>query len=244
MPITENGSIKYTMPQCIKAMITPEFCEQLAKELHLIFGIGITDTDYDCLVYQGGTSGWNVAIAATCRKLKQDELYKYYLSLPWYDSDIFDGELSDILVENKWFIPGSESDEIARQLGMNANDIKYCDKCTKLFHVNDVEVYADAEDEYDGSIYACTQCLGKGDSTELIWDKQRTVREILGRSEEQWFVCEKCGNIHAIEHRGEKYCLNCEQPIGPDRSTNANDYYLNELFAQREYSKRVLHGGD
>ena len=240
MPITENGSIQYTMPNHIKTMIIPEFCAQMAKELHMIFGIGITDTDYDCLLYQGGTSGWNVAIASTCRKLNLDELYKYYHNLPWYDSDIFDGELSDLLVENKWFIPKSESDEIARQLGIDAKSIKYCDKCNKLFHVNDVEVYADSEDEYDESIYACKSCLGNGESAELVWDKQRTLREILGRSDDQWFVCEKCGEIHAIEHRGEKYCMHCEQPVGENRSTNANDYYVNEFNAQKEYCDKIL----
>jgi hypothetical protein len=239
MPITENGSIEYTMPQDIKAMITPEFCAQIAKELHIIFGVGITDTDYDCLVYQGGTSGWNVAISSSCRKLGLDELCQYYHSLPWYDSDIFDGELSDILIENKWFVPKSDAAEIARQYGIAEDNVKYCDKCNKLFHIDDVEVCAEPEDEYDESIYACKSCLGKCESTALIWDKQRTLREVLKRSNDQWFVCEKCGNIHAIEHRGEKYCLHCEQPTSSERSANANDYYLSELHAQREYVDRL-----
>ena len=37
------------------------------------------------------TSAWMQAFRMTCRKLELDWILKYYESLPWYDSDVFDG---------------------------------------------------------------------------------------------------------------------------------------------------------
>ena len=106
MPIDKNGTIKYTIPSHIRSMITPEFCAQFLKELHIIFGVSVEDTDMDYFVYQGGTGGWAVAFATACRRLGLDELYRYYTELEWFDSDVFDGELEDILVEYKLILGG------------------------------------------------------------------------------------------------------------------------------------------
>ena len=78
MPIVD-GSVQYTMPDKIRDMVSLEFCTQFLKELHCIFGVSISDTDLDYIVYQGGTAGWGAAFANACRKLNKDELYKYYL---------------------------------------------------------------------------------------------------------------------------------------------------------------------
>ena len=81
MPILENGSIEYSIPENIKNLITPEFCKLFMKELHMIWGFSLEDFDYDSVGYCEGTAGWYESFTSTCRKLKQDELYKYYLSL-------------------------------------------------------------------------------------------------------------------------------------------------------------------
>ena len=39
------------------------------------------------------TAGWVQAMRATCRKLDMEWLLEYYETLPWYDSDVFDGIL-------------------------------------------------------------------------------------------------------------------------------------------------------
>ena len=233
MPINNDGQIKYTIPTNIRAMITSEFCTQFLKELHCVFGVSVKDSEMDCFVYQGGTGGWTVAWDTACRKLGLDELCKYYHALPWYDSDIFDGEIEDILVEQKLVLGGFVDDEIARQNGLSAEDVRCCDRCGKYYHIDDIEkklIRYEADEEigceaFDDVEIVCKSCRNEGTATELALDWKRMVSEVLEKSETDFFVCEKCGKMHYNAHRGEKHCLHCEYT---EKSTNknANDYYL------------------
>ena len=51
------------------------------------------------LCMQGGTGGWAEAFKQTCKKLSMLWLWDYYRSLEWYDSDLFDGEIADGIIE-------------------------------------------------------------------------------------------------------------------------------------------------
>jgi hypothetical protein len=75
MPITENGSIEYAIPTCIRAMLTPELSAQFLKELHIIFGASVEDTDMDYFVYQGGTAGWKSLSFEASQEVTKDGLF-------------------------------------------------------------------------------------------------------------------------------------------------------------------------
>lgn len=235
MPITENGSIEYTMPSNIKSMLTLDFCVQFLKELHMIFGVGVADTDMDYFVYQGGTGGWVEAFDSACRKLKYDDLCRYYHSLPWYDSDIFDGEMEDVLVEHKLIVGGFLSDEIARQNNMSSNDVACCDKCGRYFNVKDL--IKSEIDLGDGEPYiemVCKSCSDGKDVSELHLDTNRTITGVLNRSISDFFFCEKCGKTHYVAHKGNEFCLQCELET-PRDICNANNYYIESIAQNKTY---------
>ena len=99
MPISNDGSIKYTMPEEIKKQITPEFCKQFLEDLRVIWPSEIKEYGYEFVSNVESTRGWNDALKATCQKLSLKKLYAYYNKLPWYDSDLFDWELTKLMVE-------------------------------------------------------------------------------------------------------------------------------------------------
>lgn len=237
MPIV-NGSIHYEMPDNIKSMITIEFCTQFLKELHQIFGASVEDSDMDYYVYQGSTAGWGAAFANTCRKLNMIELYKYYLNLEWFDSDIFDGELEDLLVEYKLIIGGFLSEEVARQNNLQPDDVICCEHCGKYILTKD-SVEHKVELENDPDPYTeeiCKTCDNGENVTELSWDINRSVTEVLGKTVDDIFVCEKCGKTHWKNHKGDKYCLHCETE---QIHTNCNVYYRESLDLNKEYKNKI-----
>lgn len=237
MPIVD-GSIHYEMPAHIKGLITPEFCSQFLKELHQIFGCSVEDSDLDYFVYQGGTAGWGAAFANVCRKLNLDELYKYYLNLEWFDSDVFDGLLEDFLVEYKLILGVFLSDEVARQNNLPSDKVTYCDHCGKYFHKDNlIENKVDLGDESPYIEYICKTCATGEDSGVLLWDIKKTLVEIFNKSESDIFICEKCGKPHWNAHRGKQYCLYCENE---QLHTNCNVYYRESLDLNKKYRDKLL----
>lgn len=75
-------------------IMIPECYEMPKDELH-----GVPKPFYP-LAYDTSTSGWNQAFFATCQKLNFMEVYNYYDSLDWYDSDKFDGEIEEELYQH------------------------------------------------------------------------------------------------------------------------------------------------
>jgi hypothetical protein len=243
MSITENGSIQYTIPPHIKEMITPEFCAQFLKELHIIFGVGVEDTDMDYFVYLGGTAGWSVAWATACRKLGLDELYKYYSTLPWYDSDVFDGEIEDILVHNNLILGGFLYEEVARQNNIPQGSVISCAKCGRYYHLNNViKNEIDLEIEGDDEPYiedVCKSCANIEDADSLPINIGQTIDEVLHRNPLDFFLCESCGKTHYLTHRGQNYCMYCEEDVESE-CQNANNYYRKMLEEQKRYRDRIF----
>lgn len=73
-------------------------------ELYAVSGMDIFQVDPDCeacraIDYYTGTSGWNVALWSTCKRLGLMDFYKWYAGLRWYESDEFDSVLSDELIK-------------------------------------------------------------------------------------------------------------------------------------------------
>ena len=88
----------YTIPDEIKNRIPDYFYYALGGEYVSIMGADALIRDEDGLSrldYDAGTAGYGEAFRMTCKKLDMDWLFEYWGSLPWYQSDIFDGEISD-----------------------------------------------------------------------------------------------------------------------------------------------------
>ncbi len=104
MPIIgdgENVSIEYKIPDEIGNKIPPYFYAAFAGELFSVFGLDALQKDEDNsygLRYFCGTAGWLEALKTTCKKLNLDWLMNYYYTLDWYDSDIFDGVISERII--------------------------------------------------------------------------------------------------------------------------------------------------
>ena len=135
MPITEKCSIYYSMQHNIKKQMDYKFCETFMKELHNVWGFSLNDFNWESIGYCEGTGGWYESFAATCRILNKGELLLYYNNLSWYDSDLFDAELSELLVTYKLILPTVETDEMARQLDIDEDNIKHCFYLHVVFNV-------------------------------------------------------------------------------------------------------------
>ena len=238
MPILDNGSIHYEMPEKYKAMIDSTFCKNFLRELHLIWGFSLEDFNWESIGYCEGTSGWYVAFTNTCRTMQLDELFLYYRNLPWYDSDLFDAQLSDRLVEEKLVLPELYIVEAARQNNLNIEDIDNCEYCGKIGLKSEMILSTEPEDEHDEPLYVCPTCATGIDFNEITLNIKRALTELLNKNNEDYFVCEKCGKIHLNQHKGNKYCLHCEQEIVPD--TNVTVYYKKSLDECDEYRDNLV----
>lgn len=232
MPITNEGTVVYKMPKEIKDVITPAFCIQFMKELHHVWGFSLEDFDYDSVSFCEGTGGWFESLTSTCRKTNNDKLIKYYNSLDWYDSDLFDAELTEMLVNYKLLLPTTYTDEIARQLKIDSNDLGVCNECGKTYLKKDMVDNEKDEDECL-SMYVCKNCKHIENVKEVDFDKVRTIHEILGLSEKDYFLCKKCGKYHNTNHKGKEFCLYCEDKKIPE--TNVNNYYREQCSENEKY---------
>ena len=164
MPITENG-YEYTMPEEWLKEIDLEFLTAFRDELFKMKYITLDGCYYDTLAHTESTAGHHVAFKLACVKSNKLDLYQYSKTLPWYDSDIFDGKLSGLLIENKFIIDGCFEDIIGEKLGIDPNDIELCMKCGKYFFKKDMVADIDAED-----FYYCIHCEGSFDSHKYYLD--------------------------------------------------------------------------
>ena len=91
----------YTIPDEIKSRIPEYFYYALGGECVSIMGAYALIRDEDGLSYldyAAGTYGYVEAFRMTCKKLDMNWLFEYRDNLPWYQSDIFDGEISDEVI--------------------------------------------------------------------------------------------------------------------------------------------------
>lgn len=90
----------YRMPEEIRKEFTREMMSCFLEELIDTFDyMPSKPTYYDHIVYIESTYGWHKAFKKMCISYGLEDIYSYYNYLEWYDSDMFDGELSDLLLE-------------------------------------------------------------------------------------------------------------------------------------------------
>ena len=104
-----NKSLEYKIPLEIKQKIPKYFYYAMGEELVSIFGTevlipeDVNDEINEYTVYGidfvTSTSGWYEAFKATCKKLDLQWLLDYHKTLEWYESDLFNDEISQKIIE-------------------------------------------------------------------------------------------------------------------------------------------------
>ena len=93
----EGNRVEYQIPKKLRDRIPDYFYTAFAGELFSVFGWERTkdmfypEESKEYVDLASSTNGWALAFMGTCEKLDMNWLYDYYLTLTWYDSDVFDG---------------------------------------------------------------------------------------------------------------------------------------------------------
>lgn len=162
MSIVKDGDgvcIEYKIPQDIKKLITDDFLKEFRNQLFRIHEYYSLETfaEYG-IPMNTSTSGWFAALGKACLLTHREELFDYRRSLPWYDSDVFDSELAEMLIE-RGFILGDLYKIIEEQLGIKSEDLRYCNNCGKIYSKDMVvEIEEDDDDNFLTSGYRCLCC--------------------------------------------------------------------------------------
>lgn len=186
MPIVENNDdvyVEYTIPQPIRNLITDEFLKEFRNQLFRIHEHYSLDTFADFgIPTNTSTGGWFAAFGKACLLTNNEQLLDYWRTLPWYDSDIFDGELAEMLVE-RGFILGDLIEVIEKQLGVKEEDVVMCDECGKLY-IKDMVVKIEDEDEQCCTPYRCLYCQDVKDTEDGNRNATDYYRRVLKELDE------------------------------------------------------------
>lgn len=178
--------LEYTMPEDIKNLITDDFLKEFRNQLFRIHEYyGLEDFAEYGIPMNTSTGGWYAAFGKACLLTHKEVLFDYWQTLPWYDSDIFDGELADMLVD-RGFILGCLDKIIEQQLGIKADDLRVCDDCGKLYSKDMVVEITDINNDELTSNYRCFHC-------QDIKDKNKYYENVLRELDEY-------KNNHPIEN--------------------------------------------
>lgn len=112
MPVADGEIVQYDIPEEYKTLLTKEILEQFARNLLAVFP---QCDDAYTLFFLESTKGWvdafSRAVNVHASNNKYRELLDYYFELEWYDFDMFNDELLDLMIEFG-ILPGfDDSDE-------------------------------------------------------------------------------------------------------------------------------------
>lgn len=184
MPIVIDGDsvgIAYAIPNNIKNLITDDFLKEFRNQLFRIHEHYSLDTFADFgIPTNTSTGGWYAAFGKACLLTHKEELLDYWRTLPWYDSDIFDGELANMLVA-RGFILDDLTKVIEEQLGIKSDDVVMCNECGKLYS-KDMVIEVEDEEELYYTQYICLFCndvKNTSDGNKHTTDYYRKILEEL-----------------------------------------------------------------
>ena len=186
MPIVgteENVRVKYTIPEHIKALATDDFLKEFRNQLFRIHKYYSLDTFADeGLSENTSTFGWYAAFYKACRLTGKEELLDYRNSLEWYDADIFDGEITDMLIEQK-FVLEDIVKIIEEKLGIKAEDVVVCADCQRYFSKDMVVEIAEEDEDPLFSSYRCLYCNDVRETRDPNKNVTNYYRDIIEEAE-------------------------------------------------------------
>lgn len=254
MPIVgENGSVhvEYTIPNEIKEMIDRDFLISFRNELLRIFDYwDLASFQDDGIPMNTGTSGWGAAFSKACIIHHKEELYHYWMTLEWYDSDIFDGLIADMMIEENVILDWLDK-YTNEYLSIDENHIKGCCDCGKFYLPEEVITLSQKEAEDELSSYRCKHCQdkleGKIDkkiefNDDILTKLNPFIYDIISKElkikKEDITICSKCNKIFTkdmgvLNSEGFicHYCNDHNNNI--DKSLNSTDYYRECLQEQK-----------
>ena len=260
----EDGHYAYHMPNEIKETLTKDFLLDFFIELHKIMGVAISDTPEDCLYYIDGTAGWSEAFLTTCRQNNLTNLAQHWLSLPWEEADIFSGMITDMIIENQFCLPdvleniSKYKDIVAQENNIpNPNDIDYCFYCNEFYNKKDIKYFFDEENKEES--HCCIDCyegeyryMNEMDDVEqqqyldTLKDRVKTttplpkpyhklINAFTSYKQEDIFKCPQCDKYQLTKVKtNDGICEYCNQ-CNISANTHANDYYQNQIQANKKY---------
>lgn len=167
MPIVKDGDgvcVEYTIPKDIKNLITDDFLKELRNQLFRINSYSLENFAEEGIPMNTSTGGWYAAFGKACLLTHKEVLLDYWRTLSWYDSDVFDDELAEMLIE-RGFILGDLSKVIEEQLNIKQEDLRVCNDCGKLYS-KDMVVEITDENDIFMSNYRCLCCQDKKNGNE------------------------------------------------------------------------------
>ena len=188
MPIVGEGNdvhIEYAMPENIISLITYDFLKEFRNQLFRIHEHYSLETFADFgIPINTSTSGWYAALGKTCLLTHKEEVFDYWRELPWYDSDIFDGELAKMLVDRK-LILGDSAEIIGKQLDINPDDIVYCYDCGRLYTKDMVVALTEDDEDYCfDEVYTQYRCFHCQDAKDENGSATNYYKDILAELDE------------------------------------------------------------
>lgn len=250
MPIVsdEKGSvhIEYDMPKEIRALIDRDFLIEFRNQLYRIFDYWALDSfDEEGISMNTSTAGWAAALGKACINTHKEAIYAYWKKLDWYDSDIFDGYLADILLQEK-VVLGSFENYLEKYLKIKNPKVGNCCDCYSWFLTSDlIELpQKEAEDEY--SSYRCIDCdnfksgkiLKRENKIDLVGKLKPHIFDIisddLSIDKNKLIMCSKCNLIYTkdlgIFANDEFLCHFCNDlNSSKEGNFHSTDYYRNLL---------------
>lgn len=189
MPIVgdkDNVHIEYSIPDKIKNLITDEFLKEFRNQLLRIHKYWSINTfAEEGIPMNTSTAGWYAAFGKACMLTNNEDLFNYWRKLEWYDSDLFDGELAELLIE-RHFILGDLSKVIEQQLGIKEEDLRMCCDCGQMYTKDMVIEISDEEVKKDFlmSGYRCLCCQDIKDTKDGNENATDYYRSILTELDE------------------------------------------------------------
>lgn len=140
-----------------KSMLTLKLLKRIQENLIKMNYISLDSFQYDFL--NSGTAGWVMCLFQASKEVDNMEFYDIYDSFGWIESDNFDSIIEDELVKNKLLLKGDKLEMIARELGLDKNDIEECAVCSKVYPKEFMhKEKCEYDDEYFN--YVCKHCKG------------------------------------------------------------------------------------
>lgn len=232
MPII-NGHVIYEMPKEYKDMCTIDFLTELRNQLfrmHEYYHLGLFADEG--IPINTSTAGWYAAFGKACILCDKLELLKYHKTLEWFDSDIFDDELSNMLIDNHLILDFHEA-YFKKYLNLEyEKDYDYCVDCGKYYFSKDLSIALEQIDEEDKS---CTNCKGTGAAkslNDILLEKvggiENLIENELGIKKESLIICNNCKNIYTKEMVKDTTCFYCLDKLENDEYPTTK-YYRDAL---------------
>lgn len=238
--------MRYTIPEKYKTMCTDNFLKEFRRQLYRMHEHYSLDLFADeGIPINTSTTGWYASFGKACLLTNNEKLLDYYDKLGWEDSDIFDDELANMMVDKKILLDEIDKYAIKNNIIQNTSDSLYCCKCGQMFVKKDMLILPPEDEEYewyksDNYIpYACKKCLKINPTIQSISEKLANkygsftnfLSKELNLDEKDIYTCSKCGKYYTKDMgklRDEFLCEYCN-----DKLTSTN-YFTKTYKEVRE----------